>query len=133
MGLGPYLFVAKLLNLQEIKGRHESRSRTLRLDRLWVGGIVVGASFILAVIIAFLIINAFSGWKFPFTIGLFLGTAICYLVAVIGLNLWAKTFQRKRGIKLDPIVGWKWYVKKYKEIFANEKSRQKKSQQTPKL
>jgi MFS family permease len=98
-----------------------------------VGGIVVGASFILAVIIAFLIINAFSGWKFPFTIGLFLGTAICYLVAVIGLNLWAKTFQRKRGIKLDPIVGWKWYVKKYKEIFANEKSRQKKSQQTPKL
>jgi hypothetical protein len=95
----------------------------------WTFGLTIGLTFFVAVIASALLLNAFTSGSFPSSFGLIVQSVLCYLLAVIGLNLWGKHYLHEKGMPISQDVGWRWFVRSFKEDLAKEKDKQAQRQQ----
>jgi hypothetical protein len=92
----------------------------------WTYGLTVATGYIISAFIALLFLNIFYQMQITLNVGLLLELLINYLISVCVINIWAKNYLKKRGIKPNPYYGFRGFFKICKEKFEITKEKQKK-------
>lgn len=109
-------------------GYHKSPIVGILIEKgyMWMFGIVVGLTFVVAMFLSFMVFNILSNGAYIFSFTLIVGMLFSYITAVCGLNLWGKIFVRRNKIEISQDIGWKGFVKKLRQNIGKEIAKRKK-------